>query len=136
MQYPSDFTDDLRKKPICGVLAVAMIANVTFARATEAIKNNMLPHQKRHGGKTYFEQRVNALKELGVPCEELTLIGKPTLKNAIASYCDPNETYMIDTSGHCVTVRNGIVWDQYECSPIHQHRSKRCFVRNIAKVLK
>jgi hypothetical protein len=55
MQYPTDFTDDLRKKPICGVLAVAVACNSSFSQAEDAIKRNLQPWQKRHGGRTYPE---------------------------------------------------------------------------------
>lgn len=135
MKYPSDWKPELSRKPICGVLSVAMIAGVTFARATQAIKNNMMPWQKRHGGKTYHEQRMSALFELDLhPCE-LSFEGKPVLRKAIEENCLPNRTYMITTSKHVVTVRNNIVADQDEISHIDFHPARRCFVRHIVEIL-
>ena len=134
MKYPVDFTTELSKKPICGVLSVAMIAGVTFAQATQAIKNNMMPFQKRHGGKTYHEQRLGALEELGIQFRDMN-VPRVTLAHCIHKYCDANRTYMINTSSHVVTVRNKVVADQVEIANIEEHATKRYFVRNLTEIL-
>jgi hypothetical protein len=135
MQYPKDFTTEIAKKPICGVLSVAMIANVTFARATQACKNNMLSFQKRHGGKTYHEQRINALKELGVECREIPVTQKLTLGATIELICRPSRTYMITTSSHVVTVAQDEVADQDTICWHREHPARRCFVRHIVEIV-
>lgn len=135
MNYPSDFTYELSKKPICGVLSVAMIAGCTFAEATKAIKNNMMPWQKRHGGKTNHEQRLGALKELGVKFIDHEVTSRKTLARVIEDIMFTGKTYMINMSSHVVTYKNGEVADQYEISHIRDHGSRRCFVRNITEIL-
>ena len=135
MNYPSDFTPELRNKPICGVLSVAMLANVTFARATQAIKNNLMPWQKRHGGKTYHEQRLNALRELGVNFVQHPTPAKQTLERWVLTSADPSKVYAVQTTKHVVTVKDGIVVDQYEINPIEKFGAKRCFVREVVEVL-
>lgn len=135
MQYPKDFTSELRRKPICGVLSVAMIAGTTFANATKAIKDNMLPHQKRHGGKTYVEQRCGALRQLGIGYREIKVEGRQTLRNVIRNYCRPGRTYMITTSQHVITYRDGEVADQAIIDHYEQHPARRCFVRHMIEVL-
>jgi hypothetical protein len=135
LNYPIDFTDDLRKKPICGVLSVAITARVTFAKATQAIKNNLMPWQKRHGGKTYHEQRINALAELGVQVREIP-VRKQTLQRWVYENQRSGTMYMITTSTHCVTVMDDLVIDQYQMAFIDDHNSRRCFVRHVLEILK
>ena len=133
MNYPTDWKEELRKKPICGVLSVAIIANVTFEQATQAIKNNLMPHQKRHGGRTYHPQRRDALRELGVSFIE-HYFSKMTLQRWVADHARPDTTYMVQTSSHVVTVRNGLVADQVEIKNISEHNSRRCFVRTVLQI--
>jgi hypothetical protein len=135
MKYPADFTDDLRKKPICGVLAVAVVAGITFAEATEVIKRNLMPWQKRHGGRTYPEQLEASLRELNVNFHVLPIMEKLTLERWITKYCNPGKTYMIATSRHFVTFRDGIVVDQYEINPISVFGARRCFVRQVLEII-
>jgi hypothetical protein len=136
MQYPADFTADLKRKPICGVLSIAIIAGVSFAKATETVKKNLMPYQKRHGGKTSHEQRLKCLDVLGVKYREVVLgVRRRNLRTSIALYCKPGKTYMINTTSHVVTVKNNIVCDQVEVTNIDKHGSRRCFVRNITEVL-
>jgi hypothetical protein len=135
MQYPTDFTPELKRKPICGVLSVAMTAGVTFKRATEVIKKNLMPFQKRHGGKTYIPQRCNALKELGVAFKEIPLPRRMTLATYVRNYCKPFTTYMITTSRHVVTVKNRIICDQIEIAHIDMHNARRCFVCHVLEII-
>lgn len=134
MQYPIDFTDNLRKKPICGVLSIAVIAGCTFADATNAVKKNLMPHQKRHGGKTYHEQRLGALRHLGVNFIEHKNVAKRNLSSWVALNAMPGVTYMVTTSIHVVTVRDGFVIDQYEHAYIGVHSARRCFVRKVVEI--
>lgn len=134
MKYPSDWREELSRKPICGVLSTAMIAGVTFDHATDAIKKNLMPHQKRHGGKTYHEQRCNALKMLGVAFSERAVYDRITLQKWIANYARFGKTYMITTSSHVVTVKNGLVADQVEIADISEHNSRRCIVRHVLEI--
>lgn len=133
MQYPTDFTSELKRKPICGVLSVAMIAGVPFNKATEVIKKNLMPWQKRHGGRTYHEQRLKSLKTLGVPFREVPT-PKMNLGRFVREHAKPNKTYMVETGSHVVTVRNALVADQTEIKPIDQHGCRRYFVMNVTEI--
>lgn len=134
MKYPTDWKEEYRRKPICGVLSVAMIAEVTFARATEAIKNNLMPFQKRHGGKTYAEQRKNALLELGFKSRELP-VTKMTLEKWVGKCSELGKIYMVTTSSHVVTVIDGMVADQVEIKDFMQHGSRRCYIRHVLEII-
>lgn len=133
MQYPSDFTEDLRKKPICGVLATAVVTRRTFAEATAAIKANMLPHQKRHGGRTYDEQICNAVVSLGVGIREVP-VRRQTLQRWVAECSQADRTYIVWTAGHVMTVYNDMVMDQYMHEHYTEHQSRRCFVKRVFEV--
>lgn len=131
LNYPSDWDMALSKKPICGVLATALAANVTFDKATDAIKRSLMPWQKRHGGRTYPEQVAEAMNKLGVKYVQLPSVPKMTLTNWHKTYAMPNVHYMVWTSGHVVTVENAYAMDQYEISHIEDFKSRRCFVREV-----
>lgn len=135
MKYPSDLTDKLKKKGICGVLSLAIIANVSFAQATQAAKNNMMSFQKRHGGATYPDQLRGALKELGVRFGQYSIEERRNLQTTVRTRLKKDTTYMILTSRHVVTVRNGVVADQAEILPIAEHCARRCFVTHILEIL-
>lgn len=137
MDYPEDFTfEEYSRKPICGVLSVAILAGVSFAEATKAIKANMLPHQKRHGGKTYHAQRMGALSSLGVFFRERKVSSRMTLHRWVVNYCEPGKRYMITTSSHVVTVdEHWNVYDQVEVAYVGDHGSRRCFVREVLEIV-
>ena len=133
MNFPSDWTEELVRKPICGVLAVAVAANTTFAKATFAIKSNMLSHQKRHGGKTYHEQRIGALKQLGVDFHDTT-VDKITLNRFITSVAKPNTLYMINVTGHVILYNDGKVLDQRGLVNWEDYPNKKQIVRNVTRI--
>src|SRR3546814_8916081 len=100
----------------CGVLAVAIMADVPFQRAWDTLK----PMQKRPGawkGKTYHHHRIAALAILGHSAETATPTRRRTLTTVVKSL-EPGRTYMVRVRGHVVTVRNGIVVDQSGAHPI------------------
>lgn len=136
MQFPADWTEDLVRKPICGVLAVAVIAGVTFKEATLAIKANMLPHQKRHGGKTYHEQRLGALKQLGVEFHDQLRLDRITLNHWLCSSNPISGTmYMINVTGHVIIYKDGFVIDQRGKVPYEEYPNKRQYVRNVTRII-
>lgn len=118
------------QKPICGVLSIAIIANCTFEKATEVVKKHMLPHQKRHGGKTYHEQRKNALKELGVNFTELRPYG--TAQRWISE--NRPGYFMITTTSHVITVLDGYVCDQTQVCHYSEMLGGRCRVKHVLRV--
>ncbi len=134
MQFPVDWTEDLVRKPICGVLAVAVVAGVTFKKATLAIKANMLPHQKRHGGKTYHEQRLGALRDLGIKFHD-QMWDKVALNRFITGAAQPDTMYMINVTGHVIVYKDGFVIDQRGKVPYEEYPNKRQYVRNVTRII-
>lgn len=131
MYYPSDWKEELARKPICGVLAVAVVADITFEEATNLVKKHMLPHQKRHGGKTYAEQRLGALDDCGVKYMPIN-VKRQTLLRFLRD--NPEGTYMIEVTGHVVTYKDGLVIDQSEIAPVEEHWAKRKFVITVHEI--
>lgn len=133
MKFPEDWTEELARKPICGVLAVAVIANTTFAKATLAIKSNMLPQQKRHGGKTYHTQRLGALDQLGVEYKDQ--IWDLTLNQFITKHAKPNTLYMINITGHVVLYKNDLILDQRGVISWTDFPNKRKKIKNVTRII-
>lgn len=135
MDFPSDWTEDLVRKPICGVLAVAVIASVTFHKATLAIKANMLPHQKRHGGKTYHEQRLGALKQLGIEFKDV-MVRDFTLNRYFQSgMLNSRDMYMINVTGHVIVYHDGYILDQRGKMPFEDYPNKRQMIKNVTRII-
>lgn len=109
--YPDGFVRERdRKRPICGVLAVAIAAKVSFDVAFEACKRNMPKHRQRMRGSTYKEQRDAALRELAV---KFTVINT---EQSVRDFCqvrqDDGYVYILEVRGHVLTLRDGAIIDQ------------------------
>lgn len=122
MEYPEGFFSSYHsQKPICGVLAVALAAGVTYDVAHEACKQAMkdlYPTRQRFGGKTYSNQRELAMKRLGVKFEKTVYAShKPKLIDVVQDF-EPGVIYQVVTPKHISTVRDGILIDQGKRTPV------------------
>ena len=122
------------KKPICGVLAVALCAGVSYDVARDACRRSMAEGRQRFGGRTHHKQRIKALSSLAVKFVDLTFNGNITLGNWVASYAVPGALYMVNVTGHVVAIRDGFVIDQFSRCHISQHTSRRKQVKNITRI--
>jgi hypothetical protein len=137
MNYPEGFSRaELSRKPICGVLSVALCANVSYPVAHAACKRamNALGVGLRFRGRTYQVQREHALASLAVRFEKETLGLGETLGHWVAKYAVPGVAYMVCVRGHVVTVRDGIIVDQNANLPAIMHPSRRKFVTRITRI--
>jgi len=134
IEFPDGFVPEQhRHLGCCGVLAVAMLADVPFQTAWDALLS-LQPRPKRWRGGTTHTQRLKALALLGVATESAQGLPRRTLATIVRStLLEPGVTYMVRVRGHVVTVRNGIVVDQAGALPIAQHPSRRKIVTNIAR---
>lgn len=125
MEYPQGFADShWRKRGICGVLAVAIAAEVTFEVAHAACKRAMLELKLgvRFRGGTWHRQRVHALRQLGVKFVEYPEYKGMTFRQFIDEYAVEDVTYMLANKGHVISVRNGMVADQANIKPRQEHK--------------
>ena len=133
MNYPSDFTEDMRKQGICGVLAIAVASRVTLAEAHAACARNLMPHQKRHVRRTPDDQIFACLREFGRTVTEVPA-QRQTLRKWVDQCSQPNETYLVFVSGHVLLVKNDVVLDQHCLAHYDEHTSKRQFVQRVMRV--
>lgn len=123
-------------EPNCGVTAVAVIAGAPFGEAFAMIK-------RQHGygpawkGRTYLADRLQALDTLGVPHRTIyrpawNARGKHSLLHW-ARRLPYGVTFMVDVTGHTVTLRDGCMVDQHTRSwtPVAVARCARKMVRSI-----
>lgn len=110
----------------CGVLAVAVCANVPFAKAWEALRI-IKRKDGRWKGSTRNEERVQALTMLGASFRDSGPVRPMALTTWVFRCAKPNVTYLVRTRGHVQVIRNRIVLDQKGSVPIRLYwgRNKR-----------
>tara|TARA_R110000765_G_scaffold170696_3_gene275704 strand:+ start:7284 stop:7856 length:573 start_codon:yes stop_codon:yes gene_type:complete len=134
----------------CGPAAVSVIAGITAEAAAEKFReyrdaNNTRGKARQsktqHAGivGVWNKEMIPVLKTLGVKTNLVKMNGYvrsssgrkwvrsgPTLR-AYADELKPNVTYLFNVTNHYVTVRNGMVYDNWhnEGKPISEHRAAR-----------
>ena len=100
--------------PNCGVTAVAIAAGISFCEAFTLIKKQ----GRRAGnwqGRTYAGDRRKALDTLKVKHVPVALPSRRmSLKTWVNTLAVPGHHYMVTTTGHIQTVRDGMVVDQVD----------------------
>lgn len=139
VEYPAGFKSPFHKrKPICGVLAVAIAANVSFDVAQAACKASMhklYPNRKRFGGRTHSRQLLDAMRGFGVDFDFSAITGNLTVGNAIKEgLLDLDAHYMIWVKGHVFTLKAGYVIDQSRNEPYQDCNMLRMQLRKFALI--
>lgn len=137
-QYPEGFFSSYHsQKPICGVLAVAIAAGVTYDVACQTLTDSLKvchPQRQRFGGKTTIPQRNHALKALGVKFEETAIVAKkPRLIDAVKDF-EPGFIYLVVTPKHVQAIRDGYLIDQGRLQRVELCPQAKKRVSNILKV--
>lgn len=126
-------------EPNCGVTAVALIAGEPFAHVFALIKAQQ-SYGPRWKGRTYLSDRTDALCTLGVPHRTVYHPRyKARGKRSLASWArrlPHGVTFMVDVTGHTVTMRDGKIIDQVlrAWTPAADTRSARKMVRSIVRI--
>jgi len=131
VNYPIDFTEDMRRMGICGVLAIAVSSNVTMAQAHAACERNKMPHQKRHVRRTYDEQIIKSIQDFGYLTQEVP-VERQTVRKWVST--SGSGTFLVFVSGHVLTVRNGMVLDQEAHASADVHPARRRFVQKVYSI--
>jgi hypothetical protein len=138
--YPEGFYSNYHsQKPICGVLAVALAASVTYDVAHEHCKQAMLdlyPSRQRFGGMTYTNQRELAMKRLGVKFERTDIVAKrPRLIDAVKTF-EPGILYQVCYKKHIATIKDGYIIDQHKLILVEMALDcAKSRVREITKII-
>lgn len=141
--YPEGFYAGYHsQKPICGVLAVALAAGVTYDVAAKRCKEAMhdiYPTRQRFGGKTSTPQRELAMKRLGVKFERTDIVSKrPKLIDVVKTF-EPDTMYHVvykySGGGHILTVRNGYIIDQARLTLIELSPCAKKRICEVTKII-
>ena len=140
MEYPSGFKAEIHaKKPICGVLAVAVCAGVSYDVAHATVRKatfDRMPSRQRFGGRTYLRDLKTAMSRLGVKLSETIKVNAPmTVERFANDVAKPGISYLLNVPGHFVTLRDGVVIDQGQCLPVQLHKCKQRQVKKFVAVL-
>jgi len=138
-EYPEGFFSNYHsQKPICGVLAVAIAAEVTYDVAAEHCKETMKichPNRQRFGGKTTTAQRELAMQRLGVKFERTNIDSKkPKLIDLVKTF-EPGVLYQVVTPKHISCVKDGYLIDQGRLQRIELVSFARKHVREFTKII-
>ena len=131
VEYPCGFKSPFHsRKPICGPLAVAFAAGVSFDVAKAAVRASTFkldPHRKRFGGRSTMRQLLDSLRGFGVDYELTAVSGHVTFKTLLEDgEIDHTRHYIIQIPGHFFTLTDGFVIDQCRNEPYHTCK----FMRN------
>lgn len=135
---PEGFIDAYANRGVCGVVATAIAAGVSYEVAKATLKkamHSLYPDRQRMRGATTYAQRKLALSWLAVIySEHVEFLGMSV--ESFAKYnSKPNVTYMICFKGHVFTLRNGIICDQSYNGPVENwYRSKRQINRPVIEI--
>ncbi len=118
LDYPTGFDKEtMSNKPICGVLAMAIVCEVSYDVAHAACKKalfELFPYRKRFGGATNLRINDIVMSRLAVKFERHNVKGMLRLHDWVRRYTKPGVTYLVRTPGHIMTVRNHAVIDQHK----------------------
>lgn len=139
-EYPEGFFSSYHsQKPICGVLATAIAAGVTYDVAHATCKRAMhevFPTRQRFGGVTYEPQLDLALKWLGVQFEKTVYNkgGQPRLIDLVQTF-EPGVLYQVVTPKHISCVKDGYLIDQGKIERIETVHFAKKRVRYMRKIM-
>ncbi len=133
-------TESLGQKPICGLVAMSLVAGVSLQESIEAYQKACValgrkPMQGNWKGATYHRIRKYALEKLLNVDIEKTKHSGISLKT-FAKYAEPNTMYMVRTTGHVQVYLNGCVVDQGGITPIEEFWGKRKRIKDVYIVKK
>ena len=103
---PTDYPDKAR--PDCGVIAVAVAAQVTYWKAWQTLRA-VYGRSGRWKGRTNRHERAMAMKRLGKPHPKRIILPRGmTVRTFLSIHATPNVWYWVLTSRHIATcMRDG-----------------------------
>ena len=138
LEYPEGFTSKLANRGVCGVLATAICADVSYDVARQTLKQVMIDQElgQRFRGGTYSKQRQEALKRLAVQFVERPEYVGMTIAHFAEFHARRDVVYMVCVKGHVVSVKNNAISDQRLIGNfIVHHSAKRRIVKPVLEIL-
>lgn len=127
------FSESMRSKPVCGIVAVAVCANVSF-QESEAMARATFKG-KRFTGAMADEQIRECLANFGVTYRHHLPERKMALKTWLNMYAKAGVTYMFFVSKHVITVKDWVITDQNATARIEDHWCGRKFVQEVMEIV-
>lgn len=139
-----------RHEPHCGVLSVAICADIPFEEAFALIKARA-GYNGNWKGRTYNRDRIGVLNALDVahkethfaPAQVLARSGWPegwsrrcTLATFAKRFAKPGVTYMASVRGHTFVLRNGMIADQAGVRTVTGDKLARRAIQHTVEILK
>lgn len=131
----------------CGIVAVAMMANITHSAALAALEIDPKSADGCRGrGRskplslpTYQHQRVKALRGLGLDVEVAVWAANGAPRHRLTWWVQrlaKGRNFMVRVNRHVVVVRDGLVYDQGNAGvDVQSHFSRNQIVTDIAYVV-
>lgn len=134
ISYPADYREELAKRGICAVMAIAICAEVDFDIAFAAARRTY--DGKRWRGGMAAPHILRCLAEVGCEFADQTLTNKgEMLQDWVLLRADPEATYIVWSCNHAVTVRGRHVADQAHNGHIREFRYRRMRVQGWARII-
>lgn len=136
INHPDGFTNTDARRPICGVVAVAICSNRSLSECFNFFSERKKKYSNRvFTGPTLYYDRICALKHFNVDFIELKTPKPLVFNKFVSNMTVPDKLYMVQVRGHVVTVKNNIVIDQGEARHFSKHWVKRMQVRRVIEIL-
>lgn len=150
--YPDGYAGSTQ--PHCGVLALAMCVGVSFETAWATLAPACTARDPKWTGRTYARERRDALQTLGVGYHERLAIPGPrwawmkdrdegvdfmprcTVATFAKKHAEPGVAYMVNIKGHVLTLRDGLLADQFGLAPVAQHGCARSMIIAVIEISK
>ena len=119
MEYPVGFdSSTMNNKPICAVLALAVVCGVSYDVAHATCKTalfELYPNRKRFGGGTTLRINDLVMNRLGVKFERHDISKNRILRlHDLVPRLKRDTLYLVRTPGHIQVVMNNAVMDQHQ----------------------
>lgn len=130
MNYPSDFTPADRHRPLCGVLAAAIVTDRTLAETREAIRSQ---RSGRWGGnRTRYPRDMKAALEAAGKRYRIVHLEKPKTLAQLHrdKVLEHGKAHILSSSRHLMAYRNTVMGDQQGILPSTFHPSRRVRIQS------
>ena len=137
IERPEGFIASHANRGICGVIATAICANVSYQVAWATLKQIMIEDEigQRFRGGTYKNQRNKALSRLAVKHEEVKAGMGWKVWEFVAHVCEPGVMYMVCFKGHVFCIKDAWVIDQSYSGPIQAWKVRNKKVTYAIKII-
>ena len=136
IERPEGFVASHANRGVCGVVAIATAASVSYQVAWATLKAIMQDKGigQRFRGGTYPAQQLEALSRLAVKFEIVERGKGWKVWEFAAHLAKPDTLYMVTHKAHIYCVRNGWVMDQSYTGPVQDWNARNKRLIRIVEI--